>query len=668
MNIHDNEYSNPKKIDKINLFPPSEKNIRKTSGFNKLFNEYSNIEDEEFINDLPQQQNLYEEEINYNIDTAKNKESQSSSDKKRQIPPPSDLNNYYDNYNEDIFNNNNNDDINDQQNYIKKLEKKIREQTKTINNLLEYKNLCEKRIKQLNPSEPLPITKKNLFSQSEKINTSSNFHRKEKNFDELYSKCLKLSNDIKYLNSNNITKTEVNKIKKKYNDLKNEYRNLYGKIKQQDDIIKEQKSEIESLKTENSNISKIKDENEENNDEIIKNLKSQVETFRKNLVLSQAMVNSLKSEIEQMTIEKNNETVVGNSSKIRNNKKYSNGRIKNSNNDENEFDNNGVNVNNKSFNNNRNNSNASFNDNDFNYKDKLLANVLEENNKLRDRIKNIETNNNNTNNSNMVNNSNQSNINNNNNNDSDRSLFENKFMFFNDYITKIKKNLQNIYYDIIPNIFSKYLNGNKLVSEKFKKEILNLKNIYKTIKNIEPFNLDVADDEKLLMLYNQLFKLINEEFEKILNVKDLNNNNEFINIKEKNNLIDLIQICSKLINDKYLNQLVNDALNLINNISRLLRKNNLSVDEIDNQLYIDQENKLQFIKNELLSYFRENNNGHRKNNIKLTYEATNMNKHNKSFGSQYYFNYDNNKLDPVFDHDYEEYNYNYHNSGNRSFS
>ena len=522
MNINDNDNSDNTKKDNINIPPPKEgeNNFHQTPAFNNLFNEYSNIENEELINNLPQQQNLYEEEINYNIDSAKNKESQSSSNKKKPVSAPVDLNNYYNNYNEDIFdNNNNNDDKNDQQNYIKKLEAKIRDQSKIINNLLEYKNLCEKRIKQLNPNENLPLTKKSLYPQNEKNNTSSNFYRKEKNFDDLYSKCLKLSNDIKYLNNNNISQAEVNKIKKKYNDLKKEYRNLYGKIKQQNDIIQEQKDEIESLKTENSNISKLKDENEENNEEIIQNLKTQVETFRKNLVLSQAMVNSLKSEIEQMSTEKNVETGVGSGNKNRDNKNYSNGQIRNTNN--NEYENNNNDFNNRS---NRNNNN------DSNYKDKLLANLLEENNKLRNQVKNIE--NNNANNSNLINDNNQNNNNNNN-----QSLFENKFMFFNDYITRIKKNLQAIFYDILPNIFNKYLNGNQLISEKFKKEILNLKNIYNTINAIEPFNLDVTDDEKLLMVYNQLFKLINEEFEKILNLKDLNNNNELINDKEKNNLI-----------------------------------------------------------------------------------------------------------------------------------
>ena len=430
MDIYDNEYNDSKNINNINLFPQNEqeKKFHQTPGFNNLFNEYSNIEDEELINNLPQQQNLYEEEINYNIDTAKNKESQSSSNKKRPTNSPVNFNNYYNNYNEDIFNSNenNNDDINDindQQNYIQKLETKIRDQSKIINNLLEYKNLCEKRIRQLNPNENLPITKKNLFPQNDKINTSSNFYRKDKNFDDLYSKCLKLSNDIKYLNNNNITQSEVNEIKKKYNDLKNEYRNLYGKIKQQDDVIKEQKNEIESLKTENSNISRINDENEENNNEIIKNLKSQVETFRKNLVLSQAMVNSLKSEIEQMTIEKNNETLIDSGNKNRNIKNYSNGQIKNTNNDEYGIDNNAFSSN--GLNNNRNNNNLNYN-NDLKYKDQLLANVLEENNKLRNYI-------NNASNSNLANNSNQS-INN-----SNQSLFENKFTYFNDYITKIKK-------------------------------------------------------------------------------------------------------------------------------------------------------------------------------------------------------------------------------------
>ena len=83
MNINDNDNSDNTKKDNINIPPPNERenNFHQTPAFNNLFNEYSNIENEELINNLPQQQNLYEEEINYNIDSAKNKESQSSSTK-----------------------------------------------------------------------------------------------------------------------------------------------------------------------------------------------------------------------------------------------------------------------------------------------------------------------------------------------------------------------------------------------------------------------------------------------------------------------------------------------------------------------------------------------------------------------------------------------------------
>ena len=46
-----------------------------------------------------------------------------------------------------------------------------------------------------------------------------------------------------------------------------------------------------------------------------------------------------------------------------------------------------------------------------------------------------------------------------------------------------------------------------------------------------------------------------------------------------------------------------------------------------------------------------------------------MSRNNSICGCHYHFDYGGNKYDPqLFDHDYEEYNYNYNNSGNRSFS
>ena len=37
------------------------------------------------------------------------------------------------------------------------LERRLREQTKKINDLFDYKTLCENRIRQLMPSHPIPV-------------------------------------------------------------------------------------------------------------------------------------------------------------------------------------------------------------------------------------------------------------------------------------------------------------------------------------------------------------------------------------------------------------------------------------------------------------------------------------------------------------------------------
>ena len=66
---------------------------------------------------------------------------------------------------------------------------------------------------------------------------------------------------------------------------------MKSKINSKNKIIKNQQKQITEIK-------KVKNENNEEEKDLIKNLREQTEAFRKDLVLSQAMVNSLKAEIE----------------------------------------------------------------------------------------------------------------------------------------------------------------------------------------------------------------------------------------------------------------------------------------------------------------------------------------------------------------------------------
>ena len=60
---------------------------------------------------------------------------------------------------------------------IEQLQLKIEEQEKIIYELNNYKYLCEKRIRQLNPNEIFPITNNSLYNYNNKMES----HSKENN-------------------------------------------------------------------------------------------------------------------------------------------------------------------------------------------------------------------------------------------------------------------------------------------------------------------------------------------------------------------------------------------------------------------------------------------------------------------------------------------------------
>lgn len=105
------------------------------------------------------------------------------------------------------------------------------------------------------------------------------------------------------MNNNNNEKI-VNKLKNKYNSLLEENKNLKSKIKSKNKVIKNQQKEIPEIK-------KKKNGNNEEEKDLIKNLREQSEVFRKDLILSQTMVNSLKAEIEALK-KANNSNIIKN--------------------------------------------------------------------------------------------------------------------------------------------------------------------------------------------------------------------------------------------------------------------------------------------------------------------------------------------------------------------
>ena len=580
-----------------------------------------------------EKEKLYGEELNFYIDsTSNNKESLDNSDKSSENK--NNINNYDfipmskdKNSTNKIVNIKNNSKYN----YIKSLEQKILQQEKQISQLINYKNLCEETIKEMNPLIKLPlrndinynnqnyINKKNK-KISKKLNLSFNqnhINSKTKNkgnihskynranseldidnlsdsetdkYDKLYLKYIKIINDFKNLSNNSVSTNEYTRLKTQFNELKIKNNNLIKQIQN-------------SKKTLN---------NEEN--EIIKNLKEQVKTFREELVLSQAMVNSLRSELEQYNKNNPNYYLNFNDIESSDNRNY----IPNNNNS-----------NNNLLKEENENLKISLKNNNI-----LLSKVLEENNRLRQ--------------NNFGNQSPNINIGKDNINEGISNLknnliqYENKFSYFNDYINNIKNKIEIIYEDI-KNLINKCESPekNKILTEAFMIKLKELKNDFQKIKNIDRFNLDSINDEECLKIYMNLVKILLEELQKsrpILINNDYQNNTFD---KTKKYLVEILEIFKIIINENVIKQLISDALNILNNLENLykMRKNNSlnGNNNIDiNEKIIQQEKELEYIKTLLLNHKKDEKNKNvtyfMNSNIPANYNNKNRN--------GYYFQYE----------------------------
>jgi len=560
--------------------------------------------------------------------------------------------------------------------YIKSLEKKLKEQNAQISKLMSKKN------KQMKPLNSLPNNNKkninilnndinyNNITNSSKQNLSFNPNHIGNNFknlkkestvkrhskanseidiikylstcdddkyDQLYSKYLKLVNDYKNLSNNTVSTNEYSKLKTQYNNLKNKNNTLLRDIKNE-----------RNKKNENKESAKIKE------------LKEQVDTFRKELVLSQAMVNSLRTELDQLNKYRINN---GNDNDYDgadgDNVKYS-GNRKNLNNNDMEDDISNLRKENEDL-------KSSLRNNNI-----LLSKVLEENNRLRDgKFDNQILNKSNDNKDNEIKDL-QNNINNKDNeikdlqniiNNKDNEIkdlqnninqYKEKFNYFNEYINNIKNQIQKLFNDlssIVYRLDEPY--SNKKYSDDFYNKLKEIKNEIQMIRAIDKYKLDSKDDEKCLQLYMDLVKSllneldnqqkinenINKNIDNLMRDKNqiLNQNNS--SDKTKNQLIDFIETLKMLFNDNGTKQLISDALNIINNLSNLykLKNNNDSASNNNiNQEIIDQENELEYIKKLLLN--QRNN-----NNTNLTYEM-HYNGQKVENGNvdknEYYFQYD----------------------------
>ena len=465
---------------------------------------------------------------------------------------------------------------NSKDNIINDLQKKINLQQEQISKLLEYKSLYENKIKENDSStefhlklekdekslndlligkKPKYKNNRNKTARINKTKSDMNIHKstysQNDKYNLLYHKYIKLLQDYKELSNNSTyTTTEYTKMKTQYNE-----------IKEQNSLLLKQ-------------INKKENENEK-----IKELTQQVQTFREELVLSQALVNSLKAELENMSKNKNN-----------------------FNTNESVFDNEKIKMTLKKNN-------------------MLLSNILQENNELRKKANNYSTNNNND----FLNNDLLINLQNN------LSAYENKFDYFNDYINNIKNKISIIFNDL-----------KNIVNENEKNEnfLKDLKIEINNLNSIDRYNLDSIDDEKCLESYMNLVKFLLNNFKNSNDKKIINKQDNIFN-KTKNQIIDLQNIIKlkediQKSNKGGLKRLISDALNIIINLSNLYKIQNTKSENRNNinEKIIKMENEFDYIK-KIISNYKTKNIG-KKLTYTLSYNSQRFNTINRDSNNIYF--------------------------------
>ena len=466
--------------------------------------------------------------------------------------------------------------------YIDKLYLKIEEQDKIINELNNYKYLCEKRIKQLNPNETLPITSNSLKNKNNVIqhnNNNNNSYNQNinKKYELLNNKFEKLLNDYnEVVTNNNIHDTSSNTInvgnnsdkykimKEKYKKVKAENKKIIELLKEENKACEMQKNVIDVLQQAiNSDICKnsnLKDYITVDNIVDFTQLKMEAEQYRKELVLSQALVNSLKSEIEILNKEKKeNNFYTNNNQELNNN-----------------IGNNSYNY--KEINNNNEDHNLIMSENlslktTLNNQAQLIKELMDENQNLKKLVDEatIKLND-------CITNRNENNLNAEKLNHDLNSIkneikqYEDKFTYFNEYITTIKSIFMK-FQECLPkyiNVYNKLANEdlNSLLSNSFSQAIIKLSNRINQLNKIEKFNLETNIESDLTNIIIELLHIINNEFISIYEkVFQTNSYYKESNIKVDELLLKLKE--NEVSNENYLKK-INDMNDLLNN-----EKNNM---------------------------------------------------------------------------------------------
>ena len=491
--------------------------------------------------------------------------------------------------------------------YLDKLQLKIEEQEKIINDLNNYKYLCEKRIKQLNPNEILPITSNSLKNRNNMVQQNNNDNNSynqniNKKYELLNNKFEKLLNDYnEIVTNNNIHDTSSNTInignnsdrykimKEKYKKIKAENKKIIELLKEETKACEMQKNVIDVLQQAiNSDICKnsnLKDYITVENIVDFTQLKMEAEQYRKELVVSQALVNSLKSEIELLNKEKKENNFFSNNNPNLNNN----------------IDNSSYNYN--KVNNNNEDHNLIMSENlslksTLNSQAQLIKELMEENQNLKKLVDEatIKLND-------CISNKNENNLNSEKLNHELNSVkneikqYEDKFTYFNEYITTIKSIFMK-FQESLPkfiNIYNKLANEdlNSLLSNSFSQAIIKLNNRINQLNKIEKFNLETNIESDLTNIIMELLHIVNNEFisvyEKVFqtncyykesntkvdelllklkenevtnenNLKKINDMNDLLN-NEKNNMLECKNKSEELKINLIISQIEKDNLN-----------------------------------------------------------------------------------------------------------
>ena len=516
------------------------------------------------------------------------------------------------------YRNNNNSEENNNQlkdSFIEQLQLKIEEQEKIIYELNNYKYLCEKRIKQLNPSEKFPITKNSFYNKNnrkENQNKENNLYNQNinKKYELLNEKFEKLLNDYNEIINNNqdISSNTINIgnnndkykiLKEKYKKIKAENKKIIELLKEETKACEMQKNIIDILKKAvNNDICKNNNlKNYITVDNIVDftQLKMEAEQYRKELVLSQALVNSLKSEIEQLNKEK----------------EINKFNLLNKQNLNNDMEVNNYNLNEKNRNEEQNlimSENISLKSN-LNSQAQLIKELMDENQNLKKLVDEatIKLND-------CISNKNENNLNNEklnqelNSKTNEIKQYEDKFIYFNEYIGTIKSIFMN-FQDSLPKfigIYNKLANEdlNSLLSNSFSQSIIKLNNRINQLNKLEKFNLETHLESDLTNIIMELLQILNSEFitvyEKVFQTncyyKESNIKIEELKLQLKENEVKMGNNIKKM-ND--INDLLNNEKKNVNELQNETEqyKINLNICQIEKEnlnkkleYYIDDKN------------------------------------------------------------------------------